>query len=337
MNLAKKGKKPKNAASSQEEERYFPISPLILRPDTASDFRVYLKQGTSFVLYTREKEQYTQKLKQKLFEFGIETVYVPKEQSEAYESYVENNFEAILNDSSIPLKERSRIFYSRSLDVVQGLFDTIYNKTLQEDEVKQLEQLVRSSLEFLSSSEALSNIGRLVSHDYQTYSHCLHVFTYSASLMHRYHFTRDKIIQVGIGAMLHDIGKSSIPKRILNKPGKLSPEEWEAIKTHPVQGLGLCAMLDLSHTTINAILLHHEKCDGSGYPCGLTKESLPLEIKILTCCDIYDAITSDRPYAKAESTYNALNIMRYHMQGALDLGVFREFVIMLSDANLTSA
>ena len=336
MNLASKDQTSKPSGRKQEE-KYFPISPLILRPDTASDFRVYLKQGDSFVLYTREKEQYTQKLKQKLFEFGITTVYVPKDQSSAYESYIQNNFESILNDPGIPLQERSRIFYSRSLGIVQGLFDTIYNKTLEDDEVKQLEHLVKSSLDFLSSTEALNNIGRLVSHDYKTYSHCLHVFTYSASLMHRFHFSREKIIEVGIGAMLHDIGKSSIPKRILNKPGKLSPEEWEAIKTHPVQGLGLCALLSLSHTTINAILLHHEKCDGSGYPCGLKQELLPLEIRILTCCDIYDAITSDRPYAKAESTYNALNIMRYHMQGALDLRVFREFVIMLSDANLTSA
>jgi HD-GYP domain-containing protein (c-di-GMP phosphodiesterase class II) len=154
--------------------------------------------------------------------------------------------------------------------------------------------------------------------------------------MLRMDYDKEKIIDAGVGAMLHDIGKSSIPKRILNKPGKLEPDEWELIKTHPVQGLGLCSMMSLSHTTLNCILMHHEKCDGSGYPCGLKQEALPLEIRILTCCDIYDAITSNRPYAKAESSFSALNTMRHHMKSALDMNVFSEFVLMLSDANITS-
>jgi putative nucleotidyltransferase with HDIG domain len=194
----------------------------------------------------------------------------------------------------------------------------------------QLHSLVTSSLQFLSLDEAVRQIGRLVSHDYQTFTHSVHVFTYSMSIMSKGHLEESELIDAGIGALLHDIGKTRVPRRILQKPGRLEPDEWEVVKGHPVLGLSLCSSITLDHTTINCILFHHEKFDGSGYPSGMEGRDIPWPVRVITVCDVYDAITSKRPYAEAETPFSALSIMKREMSGALDMDVFKHLVRLLS-------
>lgn len=119
--------------------------------------------------------------------------------------------------------------------------------------------------------------------------------------------TDEFVEQVFLYAPLHDIGKVAIPDHILLKPGRLTPEEWEIMKTHTTRGremvLEITAQLGLSHSVDTAILLnivtsHHEKLDGSGYPEGLQGDQIPLEARIIAVADIFDAVTSPRPYTK---------------------------------------
>jgi HD-GYP domain-containing protein (c-di-GMP phosphodiesterase class II) len=104
------------------------------------------------------------------------------------------------------------------------------------------------------------------------------------------------------GAMLHDVGKIIIPKEIINKPGKLDPHEWEIIKTHPAEGERMLKRVGGFMVEVGEIVrAHHERWDGGGYPDGLAGEAIPLEARIITCCDSWSAMRTDRPYRGAMS------------------------------------
>ena len=99
-----------------------------------------------------------------------------------------------------------------------------------------------------------------------------------------------------IGALLHDIGKIIVPTEVLNKPGKLTDDEWAIMKRHPEAGLELVADIDFPGDIIAIIRNHHERWDGTGYPDGLAGEAIPLEARVVAVADAFDAMTSVRPY-----------------------------------------
>jgi putative two-component system response regulator len=111
-------------------------------------------------------------------------------------------------------------------------------------------------------------------------------------------------------AVLHDVGKIVIPDHILNKPGRLTPEEFESIRQHPLQGVYIIEPLRSVRDALPAIRWHHERLDGSGYPDGLTGEQIPVMVRIMTIADVYDALTSRRPYHAALSPEEGINVLQ---------------------------
>ncbi len=109
----------------------------------------------------------------------------------------------------------------------------------------------------------------------------------------------DTLQGIYVGAMLHDIGKFSIPGTILTKPGRLSREEWNIIRTHPLRGQAILAEASLPWPVADMALQHHERLDGSGYPHGVGADALSIEVRILAACDVVEAMSSNRPYRPA--------------------------------------
>jgi HD-GYP domain-containing protein (c-di-GMP phosphodiesterase class II) len=108
------------------------------------------------------------------------------------------------------------------------------------------------------------------------------------------------------GAYLHDLGKIGIPDEILNKPGRLTQDEREVIETHPQLGYEIASGASGLEETLGVILHHHERYDGGGYPLGLTGKEVPIEARVVTVADVWDALTSDRAYRKGWSAPEAL-------------------------------
>jgi HD-GYP domain-containing protein (c-di-GMP phosphodiesterase class II) len=123
----------------------------------------------------------------------------------------------------------------------------------------------------------------------------------------------DQVSKVSTSALLHDIGKIGIPDEVLNKKGKLSKENWEAIKAHPRLGANIVSNIPNLAPCVSSILHHHERWDGSGYPQGLKGEEIPLEARILAIADSFEAMTSARPYRPALSLEAVVKELR---QGA---------------------
>ena len=128
------------------------------------------------------------------------------------------------------------------------------------------------------------------------------------------------------GALLHDIGKIAIPDAILNKPGKLTAAEYDLIKSHPLQGVRIIEPLHSLRETLPLIRWHHERMDGTGYPDRLMAGDLPLSVRILSVCDVFDSLSSDRPYRAAIPLSSCLEILRELAEGgAFDPDLTEEF------------
>ena len=134
------------------------------------------------------------------------------------------------------------------------------------------------------------------------------------------------------GGVLHDIGKLGIPDAILLKKGKLVGNEWETMKQHTVIGAALCAPLRTMRETVDIVRSHHERWDGSGYPSGLAGEEIPLLARVFQIIDIYDALSTERPYKPAFPQEKVISIMKEEAEnGSWDARLLEEFLIILRD------
>ncbi|UCG55235.1 MAG: HD domain-containing protein, partial [Dehalococcoidia bacterium] len=173
------------------------------------------------------------------------------------------------------------------------------NRTcLSSDVLKPETSLIGVELE--SKPRALSIIYALAAtvdaKDSYTYGHSKKVSEYAVALSDKLNITQDKLNTIRAASLLHDIGKVGVPDSILNKKEPLTDEEWNPIRGHPKLGVEILRhVMDLAHC-LPAILHHHEHYDGSGYPAGLKGDKIPLEARILSVADAYDAMTSPRPY-----------------------------------------
>jgi putative nucleotidyltransferase with HDIG domain len=171
-----------------------------------------------------------------------------------------------------------------------------------------------------------SMASRVDEKDPYTKGHSDRVAALSHSLAVKLGLSYFQIKTVVAGALLHDIGKLNTPIVILRKTGKLLPEEFEEIKKHPDMGTRLLSGITLPWEVVPLIRHHHEKSDGQGYPGGLSGDSIPMGARIIAVADVFDALTSERPYRPAHSPTAALEIMRSEMSSSFDLLVLDTFV-----------
>jgi putative nucleotidyltransferase with HDIG domain len=163
-------------------------------------------------------------------------------------------------------------------------------------------------------------VKRVEERDHYTFKHSDRVAKYCIKIAKKLMFPKEKLEDLYIASYLHDIGKINTPMEILNKPDKLTVEEFDIIKKHPVDGAVM--VKDLYNESIASIIeQHHERLNGSGYPYGLKDEEISLEARIIAVSDTFDAMTEDRAYRKAHSTEDALNELKKHVHSHYDYGV----------------
>jgi putative two-component system response regulator len=166
--------------------------------------------------------------------------------------------------------------------------------------------------------------------DPYTRGHCERLAQVSAHLAERLHLPEDQVRALRRAGIVHDIGKVVVPDAILLKPGPLSDDEIAVMRRHPVVGERICAPLRTFGTVLPIIRHHHERFDGSGYPDGLRGDNIPLTARILQLADVYDALTTHRPYRKADTSDVALGIMAAEAaRGWWDRSLFEAFCSMI--------
>lgn len=180
--------------------------------------------------------------------------------------------------------------------------------------------------EILNNKNVLLSLIDIKSMDNYTYAHCVNVAVISLVIGISLNLSKRNLKYLCMGALLHDIGKAFIPKEILQKPSKLTDAEFNIIKQHPKKGYDFVnSIYDFSSHIKLIILQHHEKIDGLGYPNSLQSEKITLLARIVAVSDVYDALTSDRPYKRALSPNNALEYLMSNVGTTFDFNIVNVF------------
>jgi HD-GYP domain-containing protein (c-di-GMP phosphodiesterase class II) len=190
------------------------------------------------------------------------------------------------------------------------------------------QQLVEEITDSVSRNpSALISLARLKTADDYTYMHSVAVCAMMVALSKQLGLDERQTRLAGVAGLMHDLGKAAMPMDVLNKPGKLTDAEFSIIKRHPEEGHRLLQTgTDVDPIVLDVCLHHHEKTDGSGYPKGLKGDEISLFAKMGAVCDVYDAITSNRPYKAGWDPAESLRRMAEWSNGHFDVRVFQAFV-----------
>ena len=231
--------------------------------------------------------------------------------------------------TSVPLNaeiERAARICIQSKQAVFSMFqEARMGKTVDAEGAQQLVDEISDSL--ARNASALISLARLKTADDYTYMHSVAVCAMMIALARQLGLDEAQTRSAGLAGLLHDLGKAVMPMEVLNKPGKLTAAEFGIMKSHPEEGHSLLQQVGkLDPVALDVCLHHHEKTDGSGYPKGLKDDEISLFAKMGAVCDVYDAITSNRPYKSGWDPAESLRKMAEWADGHFDPTVFRAFV-----------
>ena len=220
----------------------------------------------------------------------------------------------------------ARKLHGKAREVVTSLFNEArMGKALQLEEVSLLVSEINLSI--TRNSEAFLSLSRIKNKDNYTYLHSVAVCGLMIALAKQLGLNQSLVKDLGMAGLLHDVGKMMMPEDILNKPGRLTDDEFDIIKSHPLRGWEILDQSpDVSAIALDVCRHHHERVDGMGYPDKLSGEELSLFARMGAVCDVYDAITSDRIYKVGWEPSEALRKMAEWQEGHFDNTVFHAFV-----------
>ncbi len=235
----------------------------------------------------------------------------------------------IEDDISDDLKIKDAVNEATRREAVAFIKESMENYTSMQllNSSEAIEIVNRIMEEILSSDDIIVNLMDIKTCDTYTYSHCVNVCILSIITGIKLNLTPVQLKELGVGALLHDIGKLMIPTDILMKKAALSSEEYDIIKEHSLHGYNILNRLPLiSETSARVALEHHERFDGKGYPNGLRKDEIHLFSRIVAITDIFDALTSNRIYREKISTNQAIEYLTFMAAPTLDSSVLSCFV-----------
>ncbi|MFC5471298.1 HD-GYP domain-containing protein [Cohnella suwonensis] len=180
--------------------------------------------------------------------------------------------------------------------------------------------------ELRTNQRVLSLLTNVFVHDNYIFSHSINVAIYTLAMAVKAGYNEKQLNEIAIGGVFHDIGKWRIPLDVLNKKGRLSPEEFDLIKNHPADGFELLRnQPGISLLSAHCAYQHHEKLDGSGYPRGLIGDEIHPYAKMMAVADVYDALTSSRSYRKAMLPHEAMEVLFAETNTHFDAGIIQTF------------
>jgi HD-GYP domain-containing protein (c-di-GMP phosphodiesterase class II) len=280
--------------------------------NSVTDFDLFLQVADHVVLYGARGYKWYRRELTDLLKHGISRFYIRPEDTKRASMYQRLTLLPVINRTQAP---RERIV---SIEQIGAEFTKcLYSGEITESCVDKARTLSSSLIDCIVEDkacvQALSGLG---DHDYYTFVHSMRVAAYTVSIAIEMGLTdHQRLEELALGGIFHDIGKKDIPIELINKTGALSDQEWSQVRSHPELGLSAIDESILSYVPREIILHHHEKLDGSGYPHGLDQSSMLTEVQIACLADIFDALTSTRSYQQKRSRYEALDFIRHNLLG----------------------
>ncbi len=306
---------------------YLPINTRSLRSNTTVGCDLYLlvetKSESRYVLYSRGDAVFEDNKRGMLWEKNISKLFIKRDDHGKYYEYLENNFKEIITDVRISPDERTKIVHSAATNLLKDLFNDP-----KAGNINRIKTFAHNMVDYiLQEGRAARSLLKIAIHEYHTYTHSVNVAAVGTLFAKELGFGDEDLKHFCAGILLHDVGKTRISTDILNKKGKLTKEEFAMVKKHPEMGVEILKETGNGFTVEYMITLqHHENYDGTGYPHGLKKDEILRCGKIARIIDVYDALTTDRPYAKAVRPFAALVEMKDNMLNCFDKELLVRFI-----------
>jgi HD-GYP domain-containing protein (c-di-GMP phosphodiesterase class II) len=300
------------------KKKYYLIDKIIIIDDIKFDFDIYAKNNEEervFLIFEKEKKLFEKDVN---FLISHRHLYVHESEKESYDRYFRN----YMSRKNGP--RDMEVFYKEVGYTVDKMFKDP-ERLASYSEVKDIVTNMVSTI--LDDDFMISSFISILSTNYYTHTHSLNVSVYSICLGKHLGLVESELQELGISALLHDLGKSKIKDEIINKNGSLTEYEFNEIKKHPLLGWLLAKRLSITNKNIlSGIRNHHERMDGNGYPDKLKDKDIHIFAKIIGVCDVFDALTTKRVYKDAVSTFETLIMMKKEMSKHLDVTLVDEFI-----------
>jgi putative nucleotidyltransferase with HDIG domain len=312
---------------AQPTEAFIPIDLDGLVVDTVLDFNLFLPAGRGRLLFFRSPNlEFNVAHRNRLLDNNVHTVYIRAQERGRYQQYLEHHLPAVIANPTIPSKRKADLLYSVSSNVVQDCLNDPRSDAI----VPRTKRVAESTIDFvLKSDRSVAQLSSLMATDYYTYTHSINVSVFAVALAHKAGVAREDLPDFATGALLHDIGKTELPRELLTKAGPLTADEMRAMQEHVVIGERLLGQGRLPAMAMLPVKQHHEKIDGSGYPRGLEKDQVHLFGRIAAIADCFDAMTTNRSYQRAMKPYDALLLMRTSHRAKFDQTLLESFIRLL--------
>ena len=332
---------------------YIPFDVGILQIGSIIDFDCYIKRFNGYVIIIEQGTLITEKLFEKIQ--SNEQLYVHASEVNKHRNYCKGLKESGINiDLDADMEEKSDLNkaienistlqtqvqqYKKGQDKLQLVYTNICHmgylffnsKTPVKLPLKALETFIDVTLKLIVATDAMLPVFlKMMPNKYHIEYHSVNVSILSIFLGHAIGLQRSELQRLAMAAVLHDIGKLKIDSRILQKDSKLNPEEFETVQEHSTLSSEMASQNNISDKQVlDAILYHHEKLDGTGYPKGLKKDEIPKMAQIIGICDAFDALTTDRTFREKYSSFDALVLMRDEMSQHLNQDYIKKFIQLL--------
>ena len=299
-----------------DEAALIPIGVETLLASGVLPFDLYLHgDGASPPILYREKSLpvHDDDLK-KLLQRGVRTLYIPQVESSVYREYLRST---LLSNADIPPLQRYQVLR----EATRSVLSEALHRGDHDAAVRVASDLAEGLVQTVCDSQTvLNDLLRVMSHDYSIFTHAVNVATHCLLLARWYGINgRQELLQIGQGALLHDIGLKGVPRHVIDKPDKLSERERRIVQEHPARGFQeLCRRPDLTWAQLMIVYSHHERCDGRGYPVGLVRAEIHEYARICAIADVYEALSRDRPYRRASRRSDVLEYLDRQAGRAFD-------------------
>ncbi len=315
---------------------YTAITKNALIEGTKIEFDLYLKSGSNgqsnYVLFSRGDELFSPERREELMSRDEQKLFISSDDTGKYLKYQEENLRHIIEDDTKSSQEKSGVLYQ----VAENLTEELLDNPRSGQHIERTSSWVGNTVHHILENEnTFSSMFKVITHDYRIYTHSVNTSVIGLLFGKYLSLKQEELNCLGMGLLLHDIGKTTVPPTVIRKRGKLTVNEFQEMKKHPKAGLELLGHRgDVDARSLKVVIQHHENNDGTGYPYGIGGSDIHLLGHISRIIDAYDAMTTERHYAFAEKPFAVLAEMKNKMLNCFDAELLKEFICFLGLKNL---
>jgi HD-GYP domain-containing protein (c-di-GMP phosphodiesterase class II) len=325
--VAQEAVKPSAPPEELPKIEYYRVPIYVYRKNDKVETDLFIYHDKNYVAFKSKGMAWSEDDNSKLSSGNVETLFAKFNSHLEHHNFLQTKLKVVLDSKDIPLATKANMLYETADPIVSTLFTSPKNAEL----IAGAGRYAKSLIQYLNEKGGLPELVKLSTESLTEHSHGLQVSAYSVALAKKLgHKTLDLLLPLGLGALLHDIGKSQIPGSILNKPTDLDDVEWQQIRLHPELGESLLqnrsAIPPLARQIVKE---HHERMNGKGYPRGI--KNIHMLARIVSIADTFNAMISMKIYGKTLTPVDALKTMMTTMKHEFDQDLLMRFIEMLSE------